>query len=714
MLFFADFYSRVIKSALICSDMESDLPLVSSSLNLAPILETRELWWNIDTGIGKIIFYFLAFASIAIFLYGYYSKIKHIFKGKSYKEDRFSNIKARILNVFTFGLLHKKIKEKKSGGLAHIAVFVGFVTLWIVTCIVAFQEHIEHFVELYFFQGSFYKLVSFVADIAGVLLLVGVIAFAIRRYVLKSRFLDNTQKDWIQLVFLAFFVVTGFVLEAFRMVATGQIEDYAPIGAALARFFSYMTIEDLKSSHAMLWWLHSIMTFAFIALIPYTKFLHILTAPLTMFFKSERPRGQLSTPFSLLEMMEAEAEGKEVNEEDFVAGVFTYDDFQWKSLLDAEACTSCGRCHVVCPAQNTEKPLSPKHLMLDIRGLAHKEGREEVYNFISPEVLWSCTTCNACVEQCPVLIEHVDTIVDMRRGLLQSNMAPSNLQATLKNLRTKSNPWGLDPKDREKWRDELKSEKGLEVKLARENKGNFEYLYWVGSPGAYDDKSKVVTKANAELFTKAGISFAVLGNEEKTSGDLARRSGDEGLFQEIVLENIEILKNYGVKKIITQCPHVYNTFKNEYPEFGLDGVEIYHHSEILAKAIIGGQLTPAKEVQETYTYHDPCYLGRYNRVFDPPRFILESIPGLVIKHIDNEKEKSTCCGGGGAQMWYETPGNQINIMRFEELNEHNPNKVSVACPYCSVMLNTSATTAFPGTNIPEIEDIALTLAKSAL
>lgn len=694
--------------------MEAEIPMATAALNTAPILETRELWWNIDTGFGKAIFYLMALAAFALFIYGFYKKLKHVFKGKSYKEDRFKNLKERILTVLSFGLLHRKIKEKKSGGIPHAMVFFGFITLWIVTNIVALQEHIEHFVDLYFFQGTFYKLVSFAADIGGVLLILGVLAFTVRRYVLKSKYLDNSQNDWIQLLFLGLFGVTGFVLEAFRMVATNQIEDYAPIGAALARFFSYMTPEDLRSGHALLWWFHSILTFAFIALIPHTKFIHILSSPLTMFFRSERPRGRLSTPYSLLEMMEAEAEGREINEEDFMAGVFTYNDFQWKSLLDAEACTACGRCHVVCPAQNTEKPLSPKYLMLDIKGLAKKQNRDEVYEFISPDVLWSCTTCYACVEQCPVLIEHVDTIVDMRRGLLQSNMAPPNLQATLKNLRTKSNPWGLDPNDREKWIEELKSETETEVKLARLNKANFEYLYWVGSPGAYDDKNKAVTKANAQLFTKAGIDFAVLGNEEKTSGDLARRSGDEGLYQELALENVEILKMYGVKKIITQCPHVYNTFKNEYPEFGLDGVEIYHHSEILAKAILNGNLKPEKEVLETYTYHDPCYLGRYNRVFDPPRFILESIPGLQLKAVENEREKSTCCGGGGAQMWYETPGNQINVMRFEELNEHQPNKVSVACPYCSVMLNTSATTAFPGSNIPEIEDIALTLARSVL
>jgi Fe-S oxidoreductase/nitrate reductase gamma subunit len=701
--------------------MDELMPGIQNSLvniDSEPLLATRELWWNIDTGIGKIIFYVLAFASVLIFVYGYYKKIQHVFSGKKMKEDRFNSFKDRVLKVFDFGLLHKKTKEKKLPGLAHIAVAGGFVALWVITNIVAVQEHLEHFSDYYFFQGSFYKIVSWVGDIAGLFLLVGIIIFSLRRYSFKSKYLDNTQNDWVMPVFLFLFVITGFVLEAFRMLGTNNIEEFAPVGAVLARVLSYLTLEDIKSSHAIIWWFHGILTFVFIATMPYTKFMHIFVSPLSIFFRSNRARGQLSTPYSLLELMEAEAEGKEVNEEDFMAGVFEYKDLSWKSLLDAEACTSCGRCHVVCPAQNTEKPLSPKHLMLDIRNIAHQdeEKRPELYEFISPDVLWSCTSCNACVEECPVLIEHVDTIVDMRRGLLQANMAPANLQATLKNLRTKSNPWGMDPNDREKWTHELESESGLKVKLARENKGNFEYLYWVGSPGAYDDNNKKVSKANSLLFNKAGLDFAILGNEEKTSGDLARRSGDEGLYQELVLENIEIMKMYGVKKVITQCPHVYNTFKNEYPEFGFEGIEIYHHTEVLADLIKSGKLTPQHKIESSVTYHDPCYLGRYNRTFDPPRFILESIPGLEIKAVDNEREKSTCCGGGGAQMWYEMPGNHINVMRLEELVEHTPEKIAVACPYCNVMMTSAVATSgsFLGDHVPDIEDVAITLAKSVL
>ncbi len=679
------------------------LPLIQQK-----VLETRELWWNIHhQPYAKFVFYTLACISIAFFLYGMWLKLSRILAAKAIPNDnRLDKPWTRIGDLLHYGLAQAKIRQKQIPGLAHAAVLFGFIALWIVTDVIAIQEH-SH-LGIYFFQGTFYKILSFVADFGGFLVISGVTVFALRRYVFKSPNLDNSQNDWIQPLFLALFVISGFLLEALRMAATNQIEIYAPIGAALAKCLEFMTLEDLQARHGFLWWFHSILTFVFIAIIPFTKFQHIFFSPLSIFFRSKRARGQLYTPYSLLALMEAEAEGKEMDENDFIIGVNSYEDFSWKTILDSEACTACGRCHVVCPAQNTDKPLSPKHLMLDIKKLS---AGDDIYAEISPEVLWSCTSCNACVEECPVLIEHVDTIVDMRRALVAANKAPSNLQATLKNIRSKSNPWGLDPNDREKWIAELKSETGIQVRLAREA-GAFEYLYWVGSPGAYDARSISVSKANAQLFSKAGLDFAVLGNEEKSSGDIARRAGDEGLFQELVIENIEIMKAYGVTKIITQCPHVYNTFKNEYAEFGLAGIEVYHHSEILAQLIQESKLVPSKPVNETITYHDPCYLGRYNRVFDPPRYILESIPGIELQHIEHQKEKSTCCGGGGAQIWYETPGTQINVMRFEELNKHNPKKISVACPYCSIMLSTATTTAFPGTNIPEIEDIAITLLSS--
>ncbi len=685
---------------------------------IAPVpgvsLMTRELWWNIDTPFSKVIFYVLAAISIVVFAYGMYLKIQTWMSGKSLSHDsRFNNnIKERIKSLLTFGLAHKRIKDKPVPGFAHALVFFGFLALWITTDVIAVQEH-GH-LGVYFFQGTFYKGISMFADIGGLLLLIGLSIFTLRRYVFIDKSLDNTQQDWIPIVLLYSLVLSGFLLEAMRMAATQQIEPFAPVGAFVANFVQFMTVDDLAIKHMSLWWLHAILTFVFIASIPFTKLIHIFTSPLSIFLFTERKKGQLSTPFKLMDIMEAEAEGKEFDESVLDIGVSSFSDFSWKSLMDSDACTSCGRCHIACPATSTEKPLSPKFLMLDIRALAKGEtkAKEDVFSEISQDVLWSCTTCRACMEECPVLIEHVDTIVDMRRGLLAQNKAPASLQATLKNLRTKSNPWGLAPNERDKWIHEIKAE-GVEVQTAKENPG-FEYLYWVGSPGAYDAKNITVTKANAKMFKKAGLNFAVLGNEEKTTGDIARRAGDEGLFQELALENIEILMRYGVKKIITQCPHAYNTLKNEYPELGLEGVEVFHHSEILAKLLSEGKLVPKNKVTTKVTYHDPCYLGRYNDVYDPPRYILESIPGLEIEKVDQEKTKSTCCGGGGAQIWYEMPGTGINSMRFEELNEHNPNKISTSCPYCNIMITTATKSVFHGTNIPEIEDVAVTLSQSVL
>ncbi len=682
----------------------------------AIVLETRQLWWNIDSPIAKPAFYILITIATGILLFGLYKKLKPVLLAKDLKNDsRFKSFWSRLLYLFQYAFLQKKIASQRTPGLAHIAVVLGFMTLWIVTNIVGYQDHSE----VYFFQGSFYKLVSFGAEVGGILLLVGITSFTLRRYIFTTKRLDGTQMDWIQPAFLFALALTGFLVEGMRIAGTRVEEKFSFIGNALAQVFQFMTEQDLHNTHATFWWIHALLTCIFIALIPYSKFVHIFFAPLPIFFRSDRERGQLNTPFKLTDMLEAEEKGLEIDEEDFNAGVFEYSDLSWKSLLDSEACTACGRCHIVCPAQNTDKPLSPKHLFLDIKKLSAKkdsdpENSPELYEFISPDVLWSCTSCNACVEECPIFIEHVDTIVDMRRGLLALNQAPANLQATLKNYRTKSNPWGLAPSEREKWTESLKEEYGFELKNLSKSEASFEYLYWVGSPGAYDTRNIDVSKANVRLFKEAGLDFAILGNEEKTSGDLARRAGDEAMFQEIVIENIEIFKAFGVKKIITQCPHVYNTFKNEYPEFGLEGVEIFHHTEILADLIQESKLVPKNTVEASITYHDPCYLGRYNRVFDPPRFILESIPGVEIKAVANEKEKSTCCGGGGAQIWYEMPGSQINAMRFDELNEHKPDKISVACPYCSIMIDSATKTVFPGTHVPEVEDVAITLAASVL
>jgi Fe-S oxidoreductase len=324
--------------------------------------------------------------------------------------------------------------------------------------------------------------------------------------------------------------------------------------------------------------------------------------------------------------------------------------------------------------------------------------QSSILNYISQETLWSCTTCNACVEACPVGIDQLSKIIDLRRTLISENKAPNNLINTLKNIRTKGNPWGQPAEDREKWAD------GLDVPKV-ENTPEFEYLYWVGCAGAYDSRNQNITRTMVNLLKKANVSFAILGKNEKCTGDTARRAGDEGLFQELAIENIETFKSKNVKKIISHCPHCFNTFKNEYPEFGLKDIEVYHHSDVLWTLIKQGRLTMTKEVSEHITYHDSCYLGRHNGKYNSPRNILEKVPGLKYTEMKNSKETGTCCGGGGAQLWYEAPGKQINVMRLNEVKESKAQTVATACPFCTIMLET-AKTLDTSENPPMVKDIS--------
>lgn len=682
-------------------------------------METRILWWNIhDFPYYKQIFYALFLVSVFFFVYGFYLMIKNWLGGKP--KNNFNNLPKRIWKMFLGSFLHKGWGKNKLPIVAHILVFYGFFVLWIGTDILTVQDRLP----VYFFEGPFYKIYSLLMDLSGVLMLLGILFFAYIRYIQKPKRLDNFQGDWFQLFYLALFVIIGFLIEGIRQSATNQIEPYAPIGAIIATWFREVPYETQKLIHLILWWLHSIQTFSFVALIPFTKFNHIFIAPVNLFFSKLEPVGALSTPFNLAHILSMEN-----LPEDFAGGVRKIEDFTWKDLMDLDACTSCGKCHEVCPATNSEKPLSPKWLILDLKqamynkplfphefgserraaqqsrgSLAQKgrEGREEnsklVGNIISPETLWSCTTCNACVEACPVGIDQLTKIVDLRRTLISDNNAPNNLLNTLKNIRSRSNPWGQPVDDRERWTE------GLSVPMM-ENTKDFEYLYWVGCAGAYDNRNQNITKTMVKLLNKAKVKFVILGKSEKCTGDIARRAGDEGLFQELANENIKMFKSKNVKKIITHCPHCFNTFKNEYPEFGLKDVEVFHHTEILWELIKEGKLTMTKEINEQITYHDSCYLGRHNGQYDAPRNILNKVPGLKYIEMENSKERGTCCGGGGAQLWYEAPGKQINVMRLNEIKESNAKIAATACPFCTIMLETAGTLD-KSRSAPVIRDIS--------
>jgi len=671
-------------------------------------METRGLWWNIhDFPYHKEIFYVLFVISLVFFIYGFYLKIKTWAQGKP--KNNFNDFPKRIKYMFDKSFLHKGWGKNKLVLIAHILVFYGFFVLWIGTDILTVQDKMPE----YFFEGAFYKAYSLFMDLCGLLMLVGLIAFGYIRYVKKPSRLDNSQNDWIQLIYLEAFVIVGFLIEGLRQSATNQIEPYAPIGACVALLVNTLSYDIKKIIHLTLWWAHSMQTFSFIALIPYTKFSHMFLAPANLFFFDTKPKGALTTPFNLAEILTMDNPP-----EDFAQTINTIQDFSWKDLMDLDTCTACGRCQEVCPATNSEKPLSPKWLILDLKQIMNNEplykhrfkGTQEVQssnqllNSISQETLWSCTTCRACVESCPVGIDQLTKIVELRRTLISENKAPNNLLNTLKNIRSRSNPWGQPPEDREKWTE------GLDVPKV-DSTPDFEYLYWIGCAGAYDSRNQNIAKTMVNLLKKAEVKFAILGKKEKCTGDTARRAGDEGLFQELALENIETFNSKNIKKIITHCPHCFNTFKNEYPEFGLKEVQVLHHTEILWDLIKQGKLVMNKEVSEQITYHDSCYLGRHNGQYDAPRNILNKVPGLKYIEMENSKEKGTCCGGGGAQLWYEAPGKQINVMRLNEIKDSGAKTAATACPFCTIMLETARTLDKSG-EPPKVQDISELVARA--
>jgi Fe-S oxidoreductase len=422
-----------------------------------------------------------------------------------------------------------------------------------------------------------------------------------------------------------------------------------------------------------------------VAYLPYSKLFHLVSSTLNIFLRSTGPKGEL-TPITDFETAET-------------FGVTTINEFSWKQLLDLDACTRCGRCQDQCPAYLSEKPLTPKKLVQDLKNhlqseeniLLGKNGKAEgkqgltplIGSAITADELWSCTSCMACMEQCPVFVEQIPKVVDLRRYLVMMESSfPSEVAGVFRNMEVNSNPWGIGLASRGDWA------KSLNVPILSEAEDkDIDILYYVGCSGSFDDRNKKVAVAFVQVLQAAGVRFAILGAEEKCCGDSARRMGNEYLFQQLAQENIEAMKKYGVKKIVTTCPHGYNIIKNEYPQLG-GTFEVYHHSEFIARLIAEGRLPLVNPVDQRITYHDSCYLGRYNALYSEPRKVITSIPGAGLIEMDRTGERSFCCGAGGGRMWMEEHlGKRINHLRFEDALKTKAGTIGTACPFCLTMLD---------------------------
>ena len=631
------------------------------------------------------------------------------------------NVQRRLAD-YRSGVYMRTLLRDSAAGLMHSMIYFGFLILLGVTTVLEIDHQMPE--NLKFLHGDVYRGYALVGDVAGLMFTGGVVWAIIRRYIQRPyriRIKTKPEHALILGVLLAI-GVTGFGAEMFR-IAKGQAsglnldhERWSVIGYPLAQIVNGQNAATLQTWHQV-WWIAHVLTFVvFLAILPITMLRHMFTSPLNMYLKDrERPKGAMKAMPNLTE----------TSLESF--GVHVIEEFTWKQLLDLDACTMCGRCTSVCPAHATGKSLDPREIVLKSGEVmaataAHAPGGKVsaplsldseitisanlLFQRITPEEIWACTSCKACDEICPVHIEILDKILDMRRylSLMESNF-PAQLGNAYRSMENQGNPWGMSQSDRGEWA------KDLDVQILDPGAPfTNEYLYWVGCAGSFDDKNKKVTQSMAKLLKRAGIDVAILGPSEMCTGDSARRSGNEYLFQMLAMPNIEMLNGMGVRKIITQCPHCFNTLKNEYPQLG-GNYEVIHHSQLLEELIETGQLDVSNAtLEERITYHDSCYLGRHNDVYIAPRKVVGSIKGIEIVEMPRNGTKGMCCGAGGARMWMEEDiGTKVNDERAREAIATGATRIATACPFCYIMLDDGVKGAGKDESQIKVGDIAIHL-----
>ncbi|PHD28713.1 hypothetical protein COF37_00745 [Bacillus wiedmannii] len=664
-----------------------------------------------------------------LFVYLIRTRMAYIQLGKKIEFDRRFKERWDLLKVNVFG--QKKLLKDKKSGIIHVMFFYGFILVQFGAIDFVWKglapgSHLP--------LGPLYPAFTFFQEIVTLVILIAVFWAFHRRYVEKLVRLKRNFKSGLVLIFIGGLMISVLLGNGMGIIWHGEELSWSePIASAIAYVFSGINETAAISVFYFSWWVHLLILLTFLVYVPQSKHAHLIAGPVNVFF------GRLSNP-GKLEKIDFEDETQET------FGVGKIEDFRQNQLIDLYACVECGRCTNMCPATGTGKMLSPMDLILKLRDhltdkgaavtskapwvpvvafnntqgnqlamMAAGKGQQEsaattiaydpslIGDVITEEEIWACTTCRNCEDQCPVMNEHVDKIIDLRRYLvLTEGKMDAEAQRAMTNIERQGNPWGLNRKERETWRqgdDEVTVPTVKEKSKAGEE---FEYLFWVGSMGSYDNRSQKIAISFAKLMNEAGISFAILGNKEKNSGDTPRRLGNEFVFQEMATKNIEEFEKAGVKKIVTIDPHAYNTFKNEYPDFGLQA-EVYHHTELLAQWVKEGRLKPVHAIEETVTYHDSCYLGRYNEVYEAPRDILKAIPGVNLVEMARNRETGMCCGAGGGLMWMEeTAGSRINVARTEQALAVEPSIIGTGCPYCLTMIS-------DGTKAKEVEEKVQTL-----
>jgi Fe-S oxidoreductase len=628
----------------------------------------RDTFWNVPLW-AQLFLYVGGVVATAIFAWGVWQRVQ-LWRG-GLPENRFDRIPERLALVAKHALGQARVLSQAYPGIMHATMFWGFLALFMGTVLAT----IDYDITLPLFgykllKGSFYLYYETILDFFGLFFVVGLGMAVYRRFVLRPHRVDPEARFAAVLALLFVINLTGFIMEACRLaVVKPPWALWSPVGWALGQAMVGVGMGEgaLRATHLGVWIFHAVISLVFIAIIPRSYMAHLVVTPVNIFFSKLGPRGAIR-PIENIE--EAET-----------LGISKLEEFSWKRRLDFDACLECGRCQAVCPAYLAGSALSPKRVIVKLKRHLHGQAEGPIHGtLIQADELWACTTCMACVQECPAFIDIVDTIIDLRRFLtLSEGTLPSTAPQSLQNIQRAGNPWGLPPAERLAWAE------GLDVPILEPGKP-VEYLYWVGCSASYDKRNQGIARAVVRILQKAGVSFGVM-SEERCHAEVGRRLGEEYLYQTVAQENVEAIKQYEFKKVITHCPHCFNTIKNEFPQFG-GTYEVLHHSVVINELLAAGKLRPTKALDATVVFHDSCYLGRYNGITEAPREAARAVPGLRVIDPPRNRERGLCCGGGGGHMWMEVPAEKrVNIIRVEELIETKATVIGTACPFCLAMVD---------------------------